>query len=175
MNRLEYFFPLNTLRCTVRRLTYNDIKWYTRQVKSDYFNEYLDNTSNGVKDFLIKTKLTSLVASYKLTTQEQNEVRLVIDVGGKQVGGITIYNDDIYNIAYWILPKHQGKGIAREVLTKITKEIDKNVIGLSGIRLDIQERNTGSIALAEKTGFVCIKTYEGKNCLNRIYEYKREE
>lgn len=175
MNKVKKLFPIKTDRCSIKVLGYEDIEWYVDKVQQPFFNEFIDNKTNINLVAELYTRLAAIVTTYKVSLLEINDLRTVIRLGDKNIGGVTLSktkDNGIYNLGYWLIPEYQGKGLAYEVLKQVSSVLEFGVNGIESIRLIIQNDNYKSIKLAEKTGYMCIGEYQGKIKRNLIYEYK---
>ncbi len=176
-SRLTNRFPLYTDSLCISILGKRNLDWYTDEVRKEYFYEYLDNKIvAGISRDRVRELLLMQIEFSKYEVDFNSEIRLIIqDKNTKErYGGITIYhlnkNNDI-ELAYWINPKYQGKGIATEALNALIDVLYNIISKYSHIILRIQQSNTKSIQLAERCGFKLKEVDNG----NKIYELKRKE
>lgn len=134
-----------------------DIDWYVNSIFKPFFYEHLEYKPGGQLDKLkVKAKLTVLIGEYNFNNKLNSDVRLIIKLDGKNVGGVTIIQTGQPNnieLAYWVLPENQGKGIAIRTLKGLIKYIKKEYNEIEIITLQILEGNHSSIKIANKLGF----------------------
>lgn len=178
MKAFKNKFPIYTDRCKIQILGSRDVDRYILEIRKPYFLEYSDN--HGIEkltDFEVARRLRSLVDYYGSSEKIQYEIRLVVKdkMSGELFGGITflpVDADGFVPIGYWVVPEHQGKGIATETLTRITEFAEKAFKRNKGLRLIIQERNEKSLNVASKCGFELEKVYRGKTGRNQVWVRK---
>lgn len=172
MIKVQRLFPFETDRCKVRVIGLEDIGWYVDKLRQPFFNEFVDVKASDSSVNELSARLTALIAMYKINMVCKNEVRAVITMGNVTVGGLTVFNSEetgVYDLGYWIVPQYQGKGIALEILKKITNKLECNIKGIKMVRLVIHEDNYKSIGLAEKAGYKFVTEYQGKLKKNLVY------
>lgn len=180
LKTLKGKFPIYTDRLTISVLGVRNINSYSSELVKEYFTEYLDNKSIlEMTQEAIRNKLILLINYYSSNQEFIYEFRLLIkDKNTSEIyGGITLLpnrnsrdnNSSKLEIAYWVKPRYQGKGIATESLKRITEFIKENIKEVSEVTLEIQERNIGSISVAEKCGFKQKEIRSGAYCTNITY------
>ena len=115
----------------------------------------------------------------KFIDRKPYELYLGIWVNNALVGNLAIYDlngkSEEIHISYWILPDHQGKGVATKGCTFLIdqafafKQIDRLVI-------TCRHSNKLSHRMAERLGFLLKKTYlcEETSEFTSFYELSRE-
>lgn len=97
------------------------------------------------------TREDSMATEGRITAEPDTDLWM-IDVDGESVGKVRVKREDgqawIYGFA--ILPQHQGKGIGRRVLRRITK--DQSAAGYS-VHLEVEATNAHALRLYESVGF----------------------
>ena len=174
MKKALKILPFKTERCVIKAIGYEDISWYVDTIKQTFFNEFVDGKSSDNSDMALTGKLVGLISSYKIGLSGRNEIRAIITIDGKPVGGITIFHASSpgsYDLGYWVIPEYQGRGIAFEVLKGMTNKLEFNVRGLKLLRLIVRVDNVKSIRLSEKAGYKLINSYQGKEKENLVYGY----
>ncbi|MBI4151860.1 GNAT family N-acetyltransferase [Candidatus Woesearchaeota archaeon] len=95
-------------------------------------------------------------------TEKGTKVEYGIYVNAEYLGNIGIFNIDLQNktaeIGYWLSLKSTGKGYITEAIGLIEKEFFQNR-GLNRIQIKCDERNTASVHVAQRCGYVL----EGKH------------
>ena len=173
---LKSKFPLYTDRLKISVLGKRDIDRYLYELKQPYYTEYLDNQSIiGMNSFEARLKLASLIATYSTPCEFKYEFRLLIrdKVTNEVYGGVTLnpLKDGEMEIAYWLLPMHNGNGYCTEAIKRIIKFISDNFKDCKYITLEIQNKNSKSIRLAERCSFSLCDKKQGKFGLNLIYKF----
>ena len=173
LNRL---LPLKFKGKVLDYVHYSDVDWYISNSREKYYNEFLDfDFSKDVSEKDWKSRVNYLINRWKLVPNKETEIRLLLkdDVSQEIYGGCTIFDnrskDGSVIIAYFIVPKHQNKGIGYELINKVL-EILKS-LNINKVKITIQETNEASINLAIKTGFKEDKRIRGKK-VNNIVMYK---
>jgi [ribosomal protein S5]-alanine N-acetyltransferase len=91
--------------------------------------------------------------------------------GGALVGTICFWNiswpDAKAEIGYELLPRHQGKGVMKEVLPVVV-EYGFGAMGLGMITAEMSEGNVRSARLLERHGFVRDGMHDGMVIYTRI-------
>ena len=146
---------LTSNRYRIEQLDNRYMKEYVRAITSPWFNEYHRVKYQG------KPSLDELVVKMSKFIEGRY---IITDSNRTMVGGIArVIEDGDIAIAYFIVPEHQGKGIATGALKKFTETM---VCKYREITLNIMKGNTASIRVAEKSGY----KYSGSN--GDVLKYK---
>ena len=166
--------PIKTDRCVIRLMEERDIEWYTKQIMEPFFGEFMDIDPREFEVDYISETLGKLVGWYS-QDNSVNEFRCVVEHGDELVGGITMFKgrpQGAINLGYWVIPQHQGKGIALECVLATVKKLQDEDRGVDTVRLEIQQHNKKSIRLAKKAGFERVGVVRGNITDNIVFEYK---
>lgn len=170
IKRLLNALPIETEKCLVRRLEHRDIDWYVLIMKSQFFNEYLDNKTINISEETLKKQLINLLWRYKYDKETLKVARTVVLKNTSYIGGLSFFDDlGSLFIGYWILPEFQGQGYGFEVL-RIGTMLGVEA-GYKSIKLMIREDNIKSLNLARKAGYKCVKRVKGREGMNLIFEW----
>lgn len=150
------------------------LDWYIDSVFSDFFLEYLEYSIEKTMINVINVK-KALKKNIKMYDKGDNligDLRLVIKYRGTCVGGITVITkkgSEVVQLAYWIWPEYQGKGIVRKALEKVIDKLIENT-SIQEVELEILSTNIKSIGLSSRLGFKLYKTLDTKvkNADNKI-------
>jgi len=143
---------------TAEILRLKDINWYIDSIFRPFFYEYLEYKPNSDADKLkLKAVLVSLVNEYKINNLFKSDIRLVLKLNGENVGGITLINSgdtpEYIEIAYWVLPEYQRRGICKDAIIKIMSALSNKYNDIKGFKLTILSNNNASLKFADKLGF----------------------
>lgn len=145
----------NNIKLEILRM--KDINWYVESIFRPFFYEYLEfKPNNEAEKLKVKASLISLINEYKINNIFNSDIRLVIKLDDENVGGITIIptkSNDTVELAYWVLPEYQRKGICRKAMIKIISTLSKKYESIDSFILTILSNNDASIKLAESLGF----------------------
>lgn len=154
-------------------ISFNDIEWYISNCRKAYYEEYLDfKFSKDITKDKLRETLYNLVVSYRLNIKSYGEARLLLrDIYNNEIyGGCTIFEreNSTIEIAYFIIPKYQGKGIGKKMLFNLCKALANSSIQFNKITLIIRYDNYNSLALAKSVGFKKLSEFQGKYKKNII-------
>lgn len=177
-NILPYEFSNYKLRLA----SFNDIDWYIDNCMKQYFNEFIDNRFSDYRRSILEKAFYEVIKTYVFKVDSPCEGRLIlIDKNNNSiVGGVTLFekvldSEDIIEIAYFILPKSQGKGIAYIMLYNIIYAICKSNMKFAKIAAVIREDNIKSINLIKKLNFSKYSITKGKYKNNITYIMDRPQ
>lgn len=168
---IRQYFPIYADRYVVYELGKRDIAWYRQQLVRPFFNA---NIVNGFKQI---QSADTFLQRYMMYVENQPkdclQVRLVIrDIKtGTMVGGFTIFlhrQQKVIELAYWIVPEEQGKGIMSTVFKEILYTLNDNLDSQFYIHLEIFDDNEPQKAIAIKNGFFEIRRKAVKGMPNVI-------
>ena len=167
----------NGLRVEV--LSRGSLIWYVQQLSQDYFIEYTDiQKPSRVQIEMVKIHLKGTINTMKNRETINEDIRLIIKVGDEPVGGITIIpnedNDNEVEIAYWITPLSQSKGIATRAIEVVIGNLVIENKQLEYVVANVLDINKPSKNLMKKLGFIQTSEFKTNNRkLKAIrYEYK---
>lgn len=175
INELKEILPISYGCKKLDLITDDDLDWYIDNCRSAYYEKYLDfKFSKDIQYDKLKCSITNMVNSYKANLSTRCEARLVLrdKLTNSIYGGCTVYEDnehDNIELAYWVLPEYQGKGICKQMLNEVLNKLNKSDIPFNIFIAVIREDNISSIKLAEVCGFSKLKVYNGKYCKNIVY------
>lgn len=161
----------------LRMVSFNDIDWYITNTLQPYYEEYIDCKFSSVPRKKLEMQLYNRIKGYVCRVKNSDEARLLLcDCNTNEIiGGITLFEkDENIEIAYFILPKHQGKNEAYNMLKNSINKLNKSNMKFKNITAVIREDNTKSIKLIEKLGFRRIDSVKGKYKNNIVYIKERE-
>jgi RimJ/RimL family protein N-acetyltransferase len=146
-------------------LSYDILYEYVGILRSEFYNEYLDfKFYEEFTDSVLADIMLSRVNHYENNTEGTNEFRFVItDSNERIIAGYTLYRDlNEIELAYFVLPEFQGKGVAKNMIADIISKLQSIVCKGTILKVNIQSKNTKSIKLVEKCGFKKRKRYRGR-------------
>lgn len=175
INEFLDILPINCKSGRIEILTMGYLDWYVDNCRSDYYNQYTDFNFCSISRKQLKDTIANMINSYANKISNQCEARVVLKNKNKILGGCTIFekNNGEIEIAYFVIPEEQHKGIAYEMIHNLLNNINKSSIPFNKFIVSIQSCNKISIRLAEKLGFVQNKS-EKDNIVMELYrnEYK---
>lgn len=166
--------PINCGDKKLSILTFDDMDWYIKNCKKPYYEEFLDfKFSSDITDSKLREAIYNMIIGYKLKINSRYEARLLLkDFKGKHIyGGCTVFeknNTHDIEVAYFVLPKYQGKNLGTDILKSICWALKKSSIPFEKIVLTIRYDNKASIRVAEKAGFKYLTEVDGKYRKNII-------
>lgn len=172
--------PFEYDKYKIRLVSFSDTDWYIDNCMEAYYEEFIDNKFSNVPRKKLDIALYNIVKSYVCKVETKGEGRLLLcdKYTGEIIGGVTLFeremnNEPILEIAYFIIPKHQGKGIAYSMLNNVIDRINKSNMKFTRIAAVIREDNIKSIHLIEKLGFNKFNITNGKYKNNIIFTKER--
>ena len=88
--------------------------------------------------------------------------------------GFNLLQDNEIEVFYALLPNFWGKGLATEILNNLTEYVCKN-FNYRTVVAPITRRNSSSIRVAEKNGFLNYGLKEDPNYKDLIFIFKKEK
>lgn len=156
---------LETNRTIIRKFTLDDIEKVFFMSQEESLKTWIPNQ---VYDNLDEAKevIEYLISNYKsLPTNEEALYVLGIELKetGELIGHVGLSSiDEGIEIGYAIEEKHQGKGLAKEVVTCVSKwAIDE--LKLDTVYGCVLKNNIASIKVLEGAGYIYIKSNETRN------------
>lgn len=174
INELFDILPINCGDKNINILTFNDMEWYIDNCKKDYYEKFLDfKFSSDIQDYDLRGYIYNTILSCKLRISSIYEARLLLkDKENTTVyGGCTIFEDKNtknIEIAYFVLPEYQNKGLGTMILKAVCNALVKSDIPFDNIIITVRYNNIASLRVAEKAKFKCIKEVEGRYGKNII-------
>lgn len=167
-NKLNNMLPIIESNIVIEKLSNEHKDWYLRNLKSEYFSEFLDAKYDSKAELKVNSYIQSII---DLPLRKTNEIRTIILVDNKIVGGITLHKMGRgIEIAYFINPVHQRKGYAYKALNVIVQKMKEN--NYSDVYAIVQIHNEASIKLLQKLNFKEIERVQGVICTNVWFKLK---
>lgn len=168
LNKLNSMLPIIDNNITIEKLSNEHKDWYLKNLKDDYFSKFLDVKYNKKAEQKVNSYVQSII---DLPISKTNEIRTIVIVDGKVVGGITLHkmNKGI-EIAYFINPKHQRKGYAYKALNIIMQKMRE--YNYDDVYAIVQIHNEASIRLLQKLNFKEVEKVQGIVCTNIWFKLK---
>ena len=88
--------------------------------------------------------------------QGDGRVEYILDLGGRCIGKAGMWRDA--EIGYILHPDYWNRGLTHEALSAIVPEIARRRPDLAELTAEVDPRNTASVRLLEKLGFVHQRT-----------------
>lgn len=174
INELNNILPISCEDKNLNLLTFDDMEWYIKNCKKPYYEEFLDfKFSSDIQDNKLREVIYNMIVGYKLKISSGYEARLLLKDKDNSIiyGGCTIFEKNNFNdieVAYFILPKHQGKNLGTLMLRNICIALKNSTIPFKKITLTIRYDNKASLKVAQKVGFKYLTEVEGKYRKNII-------
>lgn len=174
INELCDILPINCIDKKLNLLTFNDMNWYIDNLKKPYYEQFMDfKFSSDIQDSKLRSVIYSMVLGYKLKAESTYEARLLLKSkdGYTIYGGCTVFekeNCSDIELAYFILPQYQGKGLGTMLLRELCKALDKSNIPFDRLLLTIRCDNISSIHVAKQAEFRVLQEVKGKYNKNII-------
>lgn len=174
INELNNILPISCEDKNLNLLTFDDMEWYIRNCKKPYYEEFLDfKFSSDIQDSKLREVIYNMIVGYKLIVSSGYEARLLLKDRENNIiyGGCTIFEKNDFNdieVAYFILPKYQGKNLGTLMLKKVCIALKNSEIPFKKITLTIRYDNKASLKVAQKAGFKYLTEVEGKYRKNII-------
>ena len=174
INELNNILPISCEDKNLNLLTFDDMEWYIKNCKKTYYEEFLDfKFSSDIQDNKLREVIYNMIVGYKLKISSGYEARLLLKNKDNNIiyGGCTIFEKNNFNdieVAYFILPKYQGKNLGTLMLKKICIALKNSTIPFKKITLTIRYDNKASLKVAQKVGFKYLAEVEGKYRKNII-------
>lgn len=165
---IEEKFIINDKYFYIKLVSCDIVEKYVEILRSDFYNEFLDfNFNKDISKELLISSINSKAEQYTKNNSSIKEYRFVVFNNIEQiVAGFTLYisGKDMENIevAYFVLPEHQGQGIAFNMLSKIIDML--TIIGYKDKTLiaNVQSKNVKSLNILKKLQFEKYRNYRGK-------------
>ena len=168
LNELNKMLPIIDGSIIIEKLSNEHKDWYLKNLKDEYFSKFLDAKYDSKNELKVNLYIQSII---DLPLSKTNEIRTVVIIDGKLVGGITLHKmDKGIEIAYFINPAHQRKGYAYRALNIILQKIKVN--DYSDIYAIVQICNEASIKLLQKLNFKEVERVQGAVCTNIWFKLK---
>ena len=161
----ENFIISNNEFC-VKLISYDILEEYIDILRSDFYNEFLDFKFNSdVSEEKLLDILNTKVEQYTKNDLNTREFRFIILNSKKQIiAGFTLYVNDKdikeqqlrkgdLEIAYFVMPEHQRKGIASNMLHRILSKLTYLGYGSRTILAHVQYKNNKSLNMLKKLQF----------------------
>lgn len=175
INELLEILPINCKSGRIEILTMKYLDWYVDNCRKDYYNQYTNFNFCSIPRKQLKDTIKNMINSYDNKVRDKCEARVILKNNNIIIGGCTIFEIDKENIelAYFVIPEQQHKGIAYDMLYNLIKSISISNISFKRFILTIQSCNKISIKLAEKLGF-SQKKLDNNNITMELHrnEYK---
>lgn len=174
INELNNILPISCEDKNLNLLAFDDMEWYIRNCKKPYYEEFLDfKFSSDIQDSKLREVIYNMIVGYKLVVSSGYEARLLLKDRENSIiyGGCTIFEKNDFNdieVAYFILPKYQGKNLGTLMLKKVCIALKNSEIPFKKITLTIRYDNKASLKVAQKAGFKYLTEVEGKYRKNII-------
>lgn len=174
INELNNILPISCEDKNLNLLTFDDMEWYIKNCKKPYYEEFLDfKFSSDIQDNKLREVIYNMIVGYKLKISSGYEARLLLKDKDNSIiyGGCTIFEKNNFNdieVAYFILPKYQGKNLGTLMLRNICIALKNSTIPFKKITLTIRYDNKASLKVAQKVGFKYLTEVEGKYRKNII-------
>lgn len=181
INKLYKLLPIKVKDRKLNFLTVEDIDKYSKILKSEYYNQYIDSDYNDYPISKIRTGLTILANNYSMLIKDDLEVKLLLkDITGSNTiyGGVTIREVrkttlgskvTYIELGYWVNEKYTGQGICTDMLTELISKLKASDMNITYIKCVVQKINHKSSHILKKLGFNKENEYIGAKCTNEIY------
>ena len=157
-------FIINDKDVKAELISNNILSEYIDILRSDFYNEYLDFKFNSdISEEKLIYEMKNKIEQYDKYDINIKEFRFVIlDSNRHIIGGYTLHIGFEIEIAYFVIPEYQGKGIASKALYGVISKL--KYLGYNNyiVKLNIQEKNSKSLRLARKMQFKVCKKYKGR-------------
>lgn len=174
IKKIKKLFPVKMGDITLQIISRQDIAWYLRNIKADYYNKYADYKYSEEFENFINSRINKIVSDVEKGINSEEELRFTLCYDNEQVGGCSISEIDNDNtgikLSYFIIPEYQHRNLAYIMLNTLIKTLKKSKYKF--IIANIQCINTYSIKLVEKLNFRSIQRYDGNTC--EIIRYRLE-
>ena len=164
----------------IRLISFKDTDWYIDNCMKPYYEEFIDGRFSEHSKGYIEECFYKIIRGYVCKVETVGEARLVLFDKNTNaiVGGVTLFerelnNEDVIELAYFILPEYQGKGISYIMLNNVIDVICKSTMKFSKLTAVIREDNEKSLGLIKKLGFKEVSRAKGKYKMNITFVRER--
>ena len=174
INELNNILPIVYDGKRIEFLSLDDLNKYVNNCRLEYYNEFMDF---NFKADVTKRKLTNIIYDIvivqKIKEKSRYEARLVLkDIKkNKIIGGCTIFEKvvaDTIELAYFIVPEYQHRGLGAEMLSNIMSAMKESDIAFNKLVVTIRYDNVRSLQLVKNLGFKELAVENGKYKKNII-------
>jgi len=178
IKKLSKLLPINIEDKELNFLTLEDVNEYSKIVKTEYYNRYINLDYNGYTLSKIKKGFSILANNYSVLLEDNLEAKLLLkdkNNANKIIyGGATLYESliqdaSVIEIGYWINEKYTNIGLCTKMLTELINALKTSDINIHYLKCTVQACNDISMHIMDKLGFKKYRTISGMKEIN--FEY----
>jgi RimJ/RimL family protein N-acetyltransferase len=181
IKKLSKILPIKYNGLTLDLLTLEDLDWYLKNLRSPYYEKYLDfKFSKDISSKELREAISNMIVSYQLKIESPCEARFLLkeDDTNTIIGGCTVFerntHPDSVEIAYFIIPEYQNRNMGYHMVKNLCQAMNQTDMQFKKIEAVVRSDNAASINMLSNLGFREKCREHGKYRENIIMWLNRE-
>jgi L-amino acid N-acyltransferase YncA len=160
----------------IKLLDIDDIEEYVDICKSEFYNKNSDfNFNTDITRSELVSAIKNIIVFGRASDNSAPQVRAVVKRDGKIIAGFTLMifnNTDCIELAYFVIPEMQGRGIGYKMLSSTVSKIIGKACKIQAV---IHNTNTPSLTLIKKLEFEYSTSIKGSRWGDNLIYVKRNK